>query len=273
MLDEAEPLRIHLIDGTSVAVDGRVLDVPEGGKRLIAYVALQGHRVGRRRVAGVLWPVGSDDRAAGNLRSWLWRLRSAGIDVLDSDKSTVSVAPGTRIDVRELRAWADRLIACTPRTGDLEWCPPMPAAAELLSGWDDDWVVMERERLRQRVLHALEAQSRQLGRQGRYADAVESALVSVNSEPLRESAQRTLIAAHVAEGNIVEARRALRIYVELLGDELGLNPSVEMVRLLSGQSGTALRVEPAGVTNSGVASPRSATRAEPPGHHSPASKS
>src|SRR3954454_6822451 len=111
MLDEAHLMRIHLIDGPSVTVGSRVLDVPESGKRLIAYIALHGNRVGRRHVAGVLWPVGSDDRAAGNLRSWLWRLRSAGINVLDCDKSTVWVAPGTWIDVCELRAWADRVIA------------------------------------------------------------------------------------------------------------------------------------------------------------------
>ena len=49
--------------------DGRRLNVPEGSKRLLAFVALHSGRVHRWQTAGTLWPDGSDERAAGNLRS------------------------------------------------------------------------------------------------------------------------------------------------------------------------------------------------------------
>jgi DNA-binding SARP family transcriptional activator len=96
---------------------------------------------------------------------------------------------------------------------------------DLLPGWYDDWVLMERERLRQRILHALEELSRKLACAGRFPEAVEAAVLAIGAEPLRESAQRALIEAHVAEGNLSEARRILQEYRDLLRRELGVNPS------------------------------------------------
>jgi DNA-binding SARP family transcriptional activator len=81
---------------------------------------------------------------------------------------------------------------------------------ELLPGWYDDWVLLERERTRQRLLHALEALSREHRAAGRCAEAVEAALVAVNAEPLRESAHRELLESHLAEGNWVEAMHNVR---------------------------------------------------------------
>jgi DNA-binding SARP family transcriptional activator len=93
---------------------------------------------------------------------------------------------------------------------------------ELLPGWYDDWVLVERERMRHRVLHALEALSRLLRSAGRCAEAVEVALMAVNAEPLRESAQRELLESHLAEGNWVEGRRSYQSYCDRLSRELGV---------------------------------------------------
>ena len=71
----------------------------------------------------------------------------------------------------------------TEKLLDVEW---RGDALDLLPGWYDDWVVFERERLRQRLLHALEMLSLRLVRQGRFGEAVEAALL-VHAEPLRES--------------------------------------------------------------------------------------
>ena len=89
---------------------------------------------------------------------------------------------------------------------------------------------MERERIRQRVLHALEALSERLAAAGRFADAIEAAMLATSAEPLRESAQRALIKAHIAEGNLTEARRSYRAYRDLMQRELGVVPSEEFFR-------------------------------------------
>ena len=106
-------------------------------------------------------------------------------------------------------------------------------ALDLLPGWYDDWALVERERIRQRLLHALEALSRQLVRLRRCAEAVDVAMMAVSSDPLRESAQRALIEAHLAEGNLVEGRRSFEAYRELLARELGTEPGQELAAMVS----------------------------------------
>ncbi|WP_435876791.1 AfsR/SARP family transcriptional regulator, partial [Streptomyces achromogenes] len=103
---------------------------------------------------------------------------------------------------------------------------------ELLPGWDEEWVLLERERLRQLRLHALDALADGLTRQGSPALALEAALASIRIEPLRESAHRAVVAAHLSEGNVIEAVRHYRAYRQLLRDELGLEPSAQLARMI-----------------------------------------
>jgi DNA-binding SARP family transcriptional activator len=228
---EPRPI-VHLFDGPYITVAGRRSEVPEGSKRILAFVALRPGPVERRLAAGALWPIGDDHRAAGNLRSSLWRLRGAGIDVLSADNGSLSLRDGVLVDSHLTLDWANRLIANRTEPGDLAILPDRVEALDLLPGCYDDWAIIERERIRQRMLHALESMSRVLTELGRYADAVEAALTAINAEPLRESAQRVLIEAHGAEGNWVEARAAFCTYRDLVRRELGIEPSEELTAFI-----------------------------------------
>ena len=64
---------------------------------------------------------------------------------------------------------------------------PMAGTPELLLGWYDDWVVIERERLTQLHLTALESLSDRLLSDGEHAKALQVALAAVQVDPLRES--------------------------------------------------------------------------------------
>jgi len=136
------------------------------------------------------------------------------------------------VDVHIVSAWAARLIAGSASGEDLGVMPWGINALDLLPGWYDDWALLERERVRQRLLHALEALSRQLVRLQRYAEAVEVAMMAVSAEPLRESAQRALIEAHLAEGNWVESRRSFEAYSDLLDRELDAQPNPELAAMV-----------------------------------------
>ena len=244
--DRAQATVLHLFGGPYVTLCGQRREVPEGSKRLLVFVALRRVRVERRCAAGTLWPIGDDLRAAGNLRSALWRLRRAGIDLIVADKWSLTLCDEVLVDLRIMEDWAARLIGGTATRDDLEVLPWHADALDLLPGWYDDWALMERERMRQRMLHAFELLSRRLAHQGRWAEAVEAALAAVTAEPLRESAQRTLIEAHLAEGNWVEGRRAFDAYHELLRRELGTNPPADLAALVS-----APRVSAAGFLHGG----------------------
>ncbi|MFF0014101.1 BTAD domain-containing putative transcriptional regulator [Streptomyces sp. NPDC005374] len=232
-----EPLpTLHLFGGLFVTLDGRREDIPEGSKRLLVFVALRSGRVERRQAAGALWPIGDDARAAGNLRSALWRLNKVGVDLLQVDKYGLALREDVLLDVRLVADWASRLLTGSATAGDLKATPSTMDALDLLPGWYEDWVLMERERVRQRLLHALEAQSRQLAEAGCFGQAVDAAMQAVGVDPLRESAQRALVEAHLAEGNWMEARRSLELYAELLDRELGVSPGVEITALLHGRT-------------------------------------
>lgn len=223
---------VHLFGGPYVTVATERWEIPEGSKQLLAFVSLRRRRVERCKAAGTLWPSADEGRAAGNLRSALWRLRRAGIEVLAADKWSLALRSDVVVDVHVMDQLITRLIDGTAVGDDLVVSASWADALDLLPGWYDDWVLMERERLRQRVLHALEALSRKLAGVRRFADAVEAAMLAVSAEPLRESAQKALIEAHVAEGNLCEARRSCQAYRDLVRRELGVDPSRDLLTIL-----------------------------------------
>lgn len=225
--DYLDGVVLHLFAGPYITMGPERREVPEGSKQLLTFVALRRRRVERRQAAGTLWPFGGDERASGNLRSALWRLRRAGIDVLVTDKCSLALSADVRVDLYLVEQWATRLIEGRAISHDLAVSPWVADALDLLPGFYDDWALIERERIRQRVLHALEALSERLAAAGRFADAIEAAMLATAAEPLRESAQRALIKAHVAEGNVSEARRSYRAYRDLMHRELGMGPSDE----------------------------------------------
>jgi DNA-binding SARP family transcriptional activator len=231
-IEQLEAPVVHLFGGPYVTVGTRRQEVPEGSKQLLAFVALRRRRVERRQAAGTLWPVGDEARAAGNLRSALWRLRRAGIEVMIADKCSLALSAEVLVDLHVMDQSATRLIEGTAFGNDLAVSASWADALDLLPGWYDDWALMERERVRQRMLHALEALSRTLACARRFAEAVEAAILAVSADPLRESAQRALIEAHVAEGNLGEARRSYRAYRDLVRRELGVDPSSDLLTVL-----------------------------------------
>jgi DNA-binding SARP family transcriptional activator len=222
---------VQLLGRPRVMVDGVGREVPTGSQRLLAFVALHPARLERGYVAGMLWPTGGDVRAIGNLRSALWRLRTSGIDVIGADKHTLVLAPRARVDVHAVAAWAGRLISGEARPDDLDLAAVPAEACRLFPGWRDDWAVLERERLRQRVLHAMEALSVQLARQGRHTEAVAAGRRAVDEQPLRESAQRALVAAHLERGDRAAAQAAYADFADLVRRTLGVEPSQRIADL------------------------------------------
>jgi len=235
-IDELAPPHtriLRLFGVPHVTRGGRRAEIPDGSKRLVAFTALHPRGVERQLAAGTLWPQGDEARASGNLRSALWRLKQARLSLLRVADGVLVLAGDVSVDAHLARQWAARLINGSPDQRDLSVLPGRTHELDLLPGWYDDWALIERERIRQRMLHGLEALSRRLVTVGRYADAVEAALVAVAIEPLRETAQEVLLEAHLAEGNRVEAVRALQGYRRQLRSELGVEPGPRLCRLLT----------------------------------------
>lgn len=220
--------RLSLLGGFALTSRGKPVTLSANGQRLVAFLALNDRPASRVRVAATLWPDSTETRAGANLRSAVWRLRRLTPWLLGAGDG-LDLSAEVEVDVSEARAVAERL--SNPTEADEE-AQPAPFLLDLLPDWYEDWVIMERERYRQTRLHALEALGDLLIAGGRYARAVDAGMAAVAGEPLRESAQRILIRAHLAEGNLSEAVRQYRSYGRLLQEELGVEPSPELQRLV-----------------------------------------
>ncbi len=227
---------IRLLGGFGVVDRGQPITLPTDAQRVVAFLALHPHSVPRSYVAGSLWLDATEERAFGNLRSALWRLRQRTSGLIETADHNLALNATT--DIAVTAALADRL--CTPgdcNGGDYDIAP---FSYELLPGWYDEFVLVERERLRQTSLHALEAIAQRLTAQGRFAAAITAALAAIRLDPLRESAHRAAITVHLAEGNHSEAIRQYHTYAELLNTELELTPSPLIRRLFTGQLEAAI---------------------------------
>jgi DNA-binding SARP family transcriptional activator len=100
----------------------------------------------------------------------------------------------------------------------------------LLPGWYDDWVMFERERLHHRRVRALEVLAVQELETGHADLALAAARDAVALEPLRESAHRLLIRAHLALGNRALAVTVLAHYQRDLARDLHIEPSPELLQ-------------------------------------------
>jgi DNA-binding SARP family transcriptional activator len=209
--------------GFELRFDGDPVLVAMSSQRILAFLALHDRSLIRTYVAETLWSDVSDHRAAGNLRSALWRLGELGRRAVLAIGKHLQLAADMAVDVREADRAAARLTAGIV-TGD-----QVPDRSlfegELLPGWYDDWVSDRREQYRQRGLHALEQLCELLTAAGRHCEAVQAGVAAVSGDPLRESAHRALIAAHIAEGNVGEAFRQYDRFSQLLRRELGVRPT------------------------------------------------
>ncbi|MEU4689804.1 BTAD domain-containing putative transcriptional regulator [Actinoplanes sp. NPDC023714] len=221
-IDRHAAVRLRLIDGFQLVVDDLAVDAPLAAQRLVAFLALHPRPLHRNYVAGALWLDKTDTRATSNLRSALWRTRGYGERLIRSSRTHLGLADDVYVDVAEVDAVARKLLA--GHAGDVAADTKL-LGGELLPDWYDDWVLIERERLRQLCLHGLEQLSASWLARGSVALAADAAFAAVAAEPLRESAHRALVDAHLAAGNCGEAARQFKQYRALLRNALGLEPS------------------------------------------------
>jgi DNA-binding SARP family transcriptional activator len=211
-----------------------VVRVPRASQRLLAFLALHGRSVERAALAGVLWPEASEPHAYSSLRAALSRLQSTARMALATSQLELGLSEGVTVDIHHAKALARRLLdpAAPLASNDLGPSAVVALSADLLPDWYDDWVLVEAEDWRQLRLHALEALAGHLTAAGRLGEAVGAARAAVRGEPLRETSRATLIRVFLAEGNVSEALREFRRYRALLHNELGLEPTPRLFRLL-----------------------------------------
>jgi len=219
-------------------VEGRL---PDGGpiplpsrkaQALLAYLALPaGQWHPRDKLAALLWGEASNERARHSLRQALVSLRRALPEAeppcLLEERDAVSLnAEAWEIDAVEF----ERLAGSTAG-------PDLARAADayggdLLAGLSvsepgfEEWLVGERERLRETALDAL---ARLLGQQmsaGQDEPAIRTALRLLTFDPAQEAVHRALMRLYARQGRRGAALRQYQVCVGTLERELGAAPEL-----------------------------------------------
>jgi DNA-binding SARP family transcriptional activator len=211
--------RLQVLGCFRLSTGNQVAAIPLSGQRLVAILALRGPS-SRLEVAGLLWPDVPEGRALGCLRTAMWRLRRLQLDVAVRPHPELALPSGVAVDAHD------------PTGVVASWRNGSRHSSELLPGWYDDWVLMERERIRQMLLHATERTAEDSLTRGDPETALILAMAAVAVDPLRESAHRLVVRAHLAEGNVGEARRHVAEVSQLMIDELGVPPSAGLRELV-----------------------------------------
>ena len=191
-------VRLSLIGGFELEIDGVLVDVQPAVRRLTALIALTPRGLSRDFAAFQLWPDKPEVRAKANLRSTVWRLNQLPAPVVNVSATQLRLAPEVWLDTRDEAAEDDSLASGHPFETLL---------VDLLPDWYDEWLEIERERFRQRRLACLDARAREALATGDSAGAIQLALAALAIDGTRESSHRLVVQAHLSEGNEWEAER------------------------------------------------------------------
>ena len=219
---------LRLLGGFSLRVSGAPVALPMHSRRVLAYLSLdhaQTFSCDRGVLAERLWPDAGTERSRASLRTALWRIRRVSAHLVHVESDTVRLGQGVSVDVHRFRHIADRMIGDQDAHASTESAQVLARSTELLPGWDESWLVLAREQVRQTRLHALEASAAHLRRARRFPEAIDAMLDVIAEEPLRESAQAALIDTYLSEGNASEAVRQFDTFAAVLWRELGIRPS------------------------------------------------
>jgi DNA-binding SARP family transcriptional activator len=220
-------MQLHLMGAFTLEVDGTRVHLGRREERLLAFLAMHGP-CHRPFVAGSLWPNSDEARALSNLRAAVLKVRRAASDVLEVDGSMLTLSESVGVDLMELVESVEQIVHHESLDG--ERAEHLLGSGVLLPGWYDDWVMFERERLHHRRVRALELLAA-LELEAGHADlALAAARDAVALEPLRESAHRLLIRAHLALGNRALAVTVLARYRRDLARDLHIEPSPEILQ-------------------------------------------
>jgi TolB-like protein len=221
------------IGGDAAAQPG----LPRKARAMLAYLALQpGHAQSREKLAALLWGSNDDAQARLNLRQALWtlrkavplpggeRLRTDGDNVvLDLDGIDLDVARFTELVARDAPEQLEQ--AVNLYRGDL--LDGFSLKEELF----EDWLRMERARLRTIIVAALERLVAHYFAAESLTSCARAAAQLLAFEPVREDIHRVLMRTYAAQDRLGVALKQYEICRDALARDLGLQPERDTTKL------------------------------------------
>ena len=221
-------LQVKLLGQYEIHMDGLPVIIPSRpAQSLLAYLLLHPNKSHRReKLAGQFWPTASESNARSNLRHALWRIRKAFgpamNERMDSDDLGVIYHPqtGDQLDI-------DSFEACSENEDSIEALLLAVSAygGELLPGFYEEWVILDRERLQAAFERKLGKLLERLLVERRWNEVLEWGERWVATGGVPEPAYRAMMLAYAGLGNLGGAAAQYQRCVEVLSSELGVEPS------------------------------------------------
>lgn len=244
-----ELLEISTLGGLSIQRGGTPVEglASRKAEALLVYLACTGQPQPREVLADLLWDDRPQERALSNLRVLLSSLRRELGPFVTITRQTVAFNPDSphRLDVADLEAGL--------AAGD---DPARQAQAlalyrgDFLRGFHlrgsrgfEEWLVVERERLRLQALDGLQRLVAAYLDLGDYPAGIEQAERLLQLDPLEEEAHRQLMLLLTLNGQRNAALAQYESCRQILAEELGLEPTPETTalfeRIRDGEIGAA----------------------------------
>lgn len=211
---------------------------------LLAYLSIEGGKQSRSTLLTLLWPDLPEDKARQNLSQTITRLRdtlAAAGHVVQANRQSVWLTDSAKITL-DVDAFRRLLAEVEQHRHDLKTtCPTCQeklaqavalVRGELLARLEisdsplfEEWLLLERERVHQLLLGALEDLAEGALAGGRYEAAIQYAGRQVALESWRELAHRQLMQALALSGQQEAALAQYEQCRQILEKELGVEPT------------------------------------------------
>ncbi len=226
-------LEVRLLGQFDVRRDGAAVGIPSrAAQSLFAFLVLTAGTMHRReKLAGQLWPETTEENARKSLRHELWRLRKAietktprkrGAPFLAVDEISIGFNAESDywLDVSQVQQKLGKQISVDDLSQTLSLY-----RGELLPGWYDEWVALERERVHAAFEQKMARLLDLLVEEQRWQETLEwgQRWIALGQTP--EPAYRGLMVAHGALGNMAQVASVYERCVRALRDELGVEPA------------------------------------------------
>lgn len=229
---------------------GREVELPRKTRGLLAYLSLhRQQRVGRDRLAALLWGARGTQQARQSLRQALTSLRIAfgepASSMLSVEKDSLVFQPFPHLLIDIDRFLPGPPASDLPTINEMTalWRGPFLADLDIQDAAFEDWLAIERERFAQAYSDLLFRQANMLLDEGNVDSAVRAARILVQHDSFREEGHRLLMAGLIKQGHRNLAVQHYDSLAKLLDSELGIKPDGQ-TRLLAEQARGADDVVP-----------------------------
>jgi predicted ATPase/DNA-binding SARP family transcriptional activator/Flp pilus assembly protein TadD len=245
-----KPLRLHLLGRPEVYLGDDRVEAFASDKTLalLCYLAVRGGQHARASLAGLFWAEMPADRARANLRTAVYNLQKLLPGYLQASRNEVALKPqepgwlDTEMFELQIKQALNTAGAGSIGEGVYDFSALQQAVVyyrgEFLEGLYLDeadvfyeWTVVERERLHQLAVRALQLLAERWQANQDYAQALEASQRLLALDPWQESAHRLVMLLLARTGDYTAALSQYERCRRLLGEGMGVDPMPETTDL------------------------------------------